>query len=206
MVVRAWPRETVRSTGGDQSVAPRCRGFAGRVTVVGGRTGVRSNQHHQGRVPLGEDAVPFVATVTVDARPVVVVNSPRRCRMISSLIDDDTPRKKNQQRFAGSTAATAIPTLVTDYSSSCRLCRVQRRGHLHDYVVSINHGHVNDVRCGAMSISAAAPAESTTAPPSAIEKTTRHVFCRGGLCTVRKRLLALIRTGGAQENGFLHWE
>ncbi|KAL3205227.1 hypothetical protein MRX96_011129 [Rhipicephalus microplus] len=65
-------------------------------------------------------SVPFAATVTVDARPVVVVNSPRRCRMISSLIDDDTPRKKNQQRFAGSAAATAIPTLVTDYSSSCR--------------------------------------------------------------------------------------
>lgn len=203
MVGRAWPRETVRSTGGDQSVAPRCRWIRRPGDRGGGRTGVRSNQHHQGRVPLDEDVVPFAATVTADARP-VVVNSPRRCRMISSLIDDDTPRKKNQQRFAGSTAATAIPTLVTDYSSSCRLCRGQRRGHLHDYVVSINHGHVNDVRCGVMSISAAAPAESTTAPPSAIEKTTRHVFCRGGLCTVRKRLLALIRTGGAQENGFLH--
>ncbi|KAL1475045.1 hypothetical protein MTO96_020332 [Rhipicephalus appendiculatus] len=82
--------------------------------------------------------------MTVDARPVVVVNSPRRCRMIPSLIDDDDTPKKKQQQLAGSTA-TAIPTLVTDCSSSRGLGGRQRSGHLHDYVVSINHGHVNDV-------------------------------------------------------------
>lgn len=135
MVGRTWPRETVLCTGSDPSLA-RCRGFAGRVTV-GGRTGVRSNQHRQGQVPLDEDAVPFTARMTVD---VFVVNSPRRCRKVApSLIDTPKMRKK----LAGRTAA-AIPTLVTDYSSSCSLGVRQRSGHLRDYV-GINHGHVNDV-------------------------------------------------------------